>query len=136
MVPEKKGDKKGPGKLPPRPTTSKENSREAAADMLKKFFNSASDAQVGQGLIASTNTAGRPEKAAYLAVRGSGDIGPHKDECFCLPRPTIGVCLPFVACTADDARFAGFNLHGGIDAKRLARGGLAISGCRALLILC
>ena len=39
MVPEKKGDKKGPGKLPPRPTTSKENSREAAADMLKKFFN-------------------------------------------------------------------------------------------------
>jgi pSer/pThr/pTyr-binding forkhead associated (FHA) protein len=36
----KKSDKKQPpGKLPPRPTTSKENSREAAADMLKKFFN-------------------------------------------------------------------------------------------------
>jgi len=36
----KKSEKKlPPGKLPPRPTTSKENSREAAADMLKKFFN-------------------------------------------------------------------------------------------------
>jgi pSer/pThr/pTyr-binding forkhead associated (FHA) protein len=31
--------KKTPGKLPPHPKTSKENSREAAADMLKKFFN-------------------------------------------------------------------------------------------------
>lgn len=31
--------KKSPGKLPPRPSTTKENSREAAADMLKKFFN-------------------------------------------------------------------------------------------------
>jgi hypothetical protein len=28
-----------PGKLPPRPTTHKADSREAAADMLKKFFN-------------------------------------------------------------------------------------------------
>jgi pSer/pThr/pTyr-binding forkhead associated (FHA) protein len=36
----KKSEKrKPPGKLPPRPTTQKENSREAAADMLKKFFN-------------------------------------------------------------------------------------------------
>lgn len=35
----KKADKPQPGKLPPRPTTTKENSREAAADMLKKFFN-------------------------------------------------------------------------------------------------
>ena len=35
----KKPDKKPPGKLPPRPTTSKADSREAAADMLKKFFN-------------------------------------------------------------------------------------------------
>jgi pSer/pThr/pTyr-binding forkhead associated (FHA) protein len=32
-------DKKAPGKLPPRPSTSKADSREAAADMLKKFFN-------------------------------------------------------------------------------------------------
>jgi pSer/pThr/pTyr-binding forkhead associated (FHA) protein len=32
-------DKKEPGKLPPRPTTNKADSREAAADMLKKFFN-------------------------------------------------------------------------------------------------
>jgi len=32
-------DKKPPGKLPPRPSTSKADSREAAADMLKKFFN-------------------------------------------------------------------------------------------------
>ena len=39
--PEKKekADKKGPGKLPPRPSTSSKDSREAAADMLKKFFN-------------------------------------------------------------------------------------------------
>jgi len=35
--PEKK--KQPPGKLPPRPTTQTENSRTAAADMLKKFFN-------------------------------------------------------------------------------------------------
>jgi len=38
-VPLKKPEKKEPGKLPPRPTTSKADSREAAADMLKKFFN-------------------------------------------------------------------------------------------------
>jgi len=35
----KRPDKKPPGKLPPRPATSKADSREAAADMLKKFFN-------------------------------------------------------------------------------------------------
>jgi len=35
----KRPDKKTPGKLPPRPTTNKADSREAAADMLKKFFN-------------------------------------------------------------------------------------------------
>jgi pSer/pThr/pTyr-binding forkhead associated (FHA) protein len=35
----KRPEKKTPGKLPPRPTTSKADSREAAADMLKKFFN-------------------------------------------------------------------------------------------------
>jgi hypothetical protein len=35
----KKPEKKEPGKLPPRPTTTKADSREAAADMLKKFFN-------------------------------------------------------------------------------------------------
>src|SRR5262245_54829102 len=35
----KRPEKKPPGKLPPRPTTSKADSREAAADMLKKFFN-------------------------------------------------------------------------------------------------
>jgi len=35
----KKPEKKEPGKLPPRPTTNKADSREAAADMLKKFFN-------------------------------------------------------------------------------------------------
>jgi len=35
----KRPDKKEPGKLPPRPTTNKADSREAAADMLKKFFN-------------------------------------------------------------------------------------------------
>ena len=31
--------KSGPGKLPPRPSTSSKDSREAAADMLKRFFN-------------------------------------------------------------------------------------------------
>ena len=31
--------KKGPGKLPTRPNTAPANSRDAAADMLKKFFN-------------------------------------------------------------------------------------------------
>jgi predicted component of type VI protein secretion system len=36
---QKKPDKKLPGKLPPRPTTNKADSREAAADMLKRFFN-------------------------------------------------------------------------------------------------
>ena len=35
----KRPDKKSPGKLPPRPSTQKADSREAAADMLKKFFN-------------------------------------------------------------------------------------------------
>jgi len=35
----KRPDKKEPGKLPPRPATQKADSREAAADMLKKFFN-------------------------------------------------------------------------------------------------
>jgi pSer/pThr/pTyr-binding forkhead associated (FHA) protein len=35
----KRPEKKAPGKLPPRPTTNKADSREAAADMLKKFFN-------------------------------------------------------------------------------------------------
>lgn len=35
----KRPDKKAPGKLPPRPSTSGKDSREAAADMLKKFFN-------------------------------------------------------------------------------------------------
>jgi len=35
----KRPDKKEPGKLPPRPATTKADSREAAADMLKKFFN-------------------------------------------------------------------------------------------------
>jgi pSer/pThr/pTyr-binding forkhead associated (FHA) protein len=35
----KRPDKKEPGKLPPRPATNKADSREAAADMLKKFFN-------------------------------------------------------------------------------------------------
>jgi pSer/pThr/pTyr-binding forkhead associated (FHA) protein len=36
---DKDKDKKGPGKLPPRPSTQLKDSREAAADMLKKFFN-------------------------------------------------------------------------------------------------
>jgi pSer/pThr/pTyr-binding forkhead associated (FHA) protein len=35
----KRPAKQTPGKLPPRPSTSKADSREAAADMLKKFFN-------------------------------------------------------------------------------------------------
>lgn len=35
----KRPDKKSPGKLPPRPSTSTKDSREAASDMLKKFFN-------------------------------------------------------------------------------------------------
>ncbi len=35
----KRPEKKQPGKLPPRPTTNKADSREAAADMLKRFFN-------------------------------------------------------------------------------------------------
>jgi pSer/pThr/pTyr-binding forkhead associated (FHA) protein len=40
LAPElKRPDKKSPGKLPPRPTTNKADSREAAADMLKRFFN-------------------------------------------------------------------------------------------------
>jgi pSer/pThr/pTyr-binding forkhead associated (FHA) protein len=34
-----KTEKKEPGKLPPRSNTSSKDSREAAADMLKKFFN-------------------------------------------------------------------------------------------------
>ncbi|MBM3998506.1 MAG: FHA domain-containing protein [Planctomycetes bacterium] len=34
-----KAEKKKPGKLPPRAGTATNNSREAAADMLKKFFN-------------------------------------------------------------------------------------------------
>ena len=37
--PPKRPDKKRPGKLPPRPSDSSKDSREAAADMLKKFFN-------------------------------------------------------------------------------------------------
>jgi pSer/pThr/pTyr-binding forkhead associated (FHA) protein len=41
MQPEeaKRPEKKPPGKLPPRPSTQSKDSREAAADMLKKFFN-------------------------------------------------------------------------------------------------
>jgi pSer/pThr/pTyr-binding forkhead associated (FHA) protein len=40
LAPElKRPEKKQPGKLPPRPSTSKADSREAAADMLKRFFN-------------------------------------------------------------------------------------------------
>ena len=35
----KRPEKKSPGKLPPRPSTSGKDSREAASDMLKKFFN-------------------------------------------------------------------------------------------------
>jgi pSer/pThr/pTyr-binding forkhead associated (FHA) protein len=34
-----KPDAKGPGKLPPRPATQMKDSREAAAEMLRKFFN-------------------------------------------------------------------------------------------------
>ena len=37
--PGKKPEKKGPGKLPPRPSANSKDSREAASDMLKKFFN-------------------------------------------------------------------------------------------------
>jgi len=35
----KKPGKKAPGKLPPRPSNNAKDSRDAAADMLKKFFN-------------------------------------------------------------------------------------------------
>ena len=35
----KKPEKKSPGKLPPRPSAQTKDSREAASDMLKKFFN-------------------------------------------------------------------------------------------------
>lgn len=35
----KRPEKKAPGKLPQRPSTQLKDSREAAADMLKKFFN-------------------------------------------------------------------------------------------------
>jgi len=35
----KRPEKKSPGKLPPRPATQMKDSREAAQDMLKKFFN-------------------------------------------------------------------------------------------------
>jgi hypothetical protein len=35
----KKKEKKAPGKLPPRPGAQTKDSREAASDMLKKFFN-------------------------------------------------------------------------------------------------
>lgn len=35
----KRPEKKPPGKLPPRPTAQTKDSREAAADMLKKLFN-------------------------------------------------------------------------------------------------
>jgi pSer/pThr/pTyr-binding forkhead associated (FHA) protein len=35
----KRPDKKAPGKLPPRPSTQLKDSQEAAATMLKKFFN-------------------------------------------------------------------------------------------------
>jgi hypothetical protein len=35
----KRPEKKTPGKLPPRPSVQSKDSREAAADMLKKFFN-------------------------------------------------------------------------------------------------
>lgn len=37
--PEKKAKKQPPGKLPPRQTEMAKDSRDAAADMLKKFFN-------------------------------------------------------------------------------------------------
>jgi len=36
---EKKKEKKKPGKLPPRPSSASANSRDAAAETLKKFFN-------------------------------------------------------------------------------------------------
>ena len=35
----KRPEKKAAGKLPPRPSTQLKDSREAAADMLKKFLN-------------------------------------------------------------------------------------------------
>ena len=35
----KRPEKKGPGKLPPRPAAAAKDSKEAASDMLKKFFN-------------------------------------------------------------------------------------------------
>jgi predicted component of type VI protein secretion system len=38
-APQRPDKKAAPGKLPPRPSTQKADSREAAADMLKKFFN-------------------------------------------------------------------------------------------------
>jgi hypothetical protein len=34
-----KPEKREPGKLPPRPSSAAATSREAAADMLKKFFH-------------------------------------------------------------------------------------------------
>jgi pSer/pThr/pTyr-binding forkhead associated (FHA) protein len=37
--PTKRPEKKPPGKLPPRPSDQAKDSRDAAADMLKKFFN-------------------------------------------------------------------------------------------------
>ena len=37
--PPKRPAKKSPGKLPPRPATDAKDSRQAASDMLKKFFN-------------------------------------------------------------------------------------------------
>ena len=37
--PAKRPAKKAPGKLPPRPQSDSKDSREAASDMLKKFFN-------------------------------------------------------------------------------------------------
>lgn len=39
LTPDKKSGKKTPGKLPMRPGSQSKDSREAAADMLKKFFN-------------------------------------------------------------------------------------------------
>lgn len=38
-APAKRPEKKPPGKLPPRATETSKDSRDAAADMLKKFFN-------------------------------------------------------------------------------------------------
>jgi predicted component of type VI protein secretion system len=39
ITPVKRPEKKAPGKLPPRPATQSKDSREAANNMLKKFFN-------------------------------------------------------------------------------------------------